>query len=323
VSDFLRDLDRRFVRSAAPRVARWVDALSLHRSTAAPGAPKAKQARDLDLRNLRSLDERYASSGALGFFREVPQLMGVVIGIVFVAGALAALKEHDSSSSSQQSVVDGSTTGTGTGTGTAGTGVLGPAVGDSVSTYLTAAARNLTAVTVNAPDDQRFALVSLGGYYRPAQIASILSGYVVKQVYLRDAGAGKDAGQFPLVIKADLVGDLKKAYARTAAAQALSRTKYQMLADTTDAGDPYKAFYQHYADVARLQATAYGSTCPCVFAAIVSATPAQLTSLRSRPGIRALEVAGRGLEVRDLDVTPLLPEVKTIVPEPAAADAPS
>jgi hypothetical protein len=318
----LRDLDQRFIAVAAPLVARWADGLRVRRQGT---ARRVSGAREIDVRSLATLDERYASRGLLGFFREVPQLMGVVIGIVFVAGTLSALSQKDSHARDQGVLDPGTTATTGALPGDPATtgDALGPAVGDSVSTYLNEAARNLAAVTANSPDDQRVTLVSLGAYYRPAQVASILSGYVVREVYIRDPGAGKDAGQFPLEIKGALLSDLAKAYARTAAAQADSRGKYQMLADTTVEGDPYKPFYEGYARTAAKQAKDYAGGCACVFSALVVATPTQLTSLRARPGIRSLEVAAKGLDLRDLQVMPLLPEVKGIVPDASVSDAPS
>jgi hypothetical protein len=307
VSRGLQDLDRRFIAAAAPRLRRLVDRLH------------SPELRRPDLTNLGALDARWANRGALGFFREVPQLMGVLIGIVFVAGTLAALVQHGSSSSAQQTVVDGG----GAAPDEPASTTLGPAVGDSVTSYLATAANGLGAATRHAADRPRLALVSLTGYQTPAQLGHLLAGYPVQQVWLRDPLAGPDASQLPLAVGRDLLADLRSAYARTAATEAISQAKYQMLADTTEAGDPYKPFYRHYAQLAAQQARAYRQDCACVFAALVAATPAQLDILRGRRGVRGLELAGAGLTAADLTVTPLPPEVTGIVPDSSSVEPPS
>ena len=53
-----------------------------------------------------------------------------------------------------------------------------------------------------------------------------------------------------------------------------------------------------------------------MYAVLVTATPVLLLSLNARPGIRAVEVAGRGLGVLQVQVQPLPPEVEGIVPRP-------
>ena len=61
-----------------------------------------------------------------------------------------------------------------------------------------------------------------------------------------------------------------------------------------------------------------------LFAFKETATPTQLMTLRSRPGVRAVEVAGRGAGLTELDISTLLPEVTGVVPNPAAVvDPPS
>jgi hypothetical protein len=318
----LRSLDQRFVAAAAPRVARAVD-------SAAAGLRRTKEtaagvARDVDVRDLGALDSRYATKGPLALLREVPQLMAVLIGIVFIAGTVAAaheLKDRQQSASDQTvSAVDGTDD-----VGSAPAVVaLGPTVGKPVTSYLTLATHSLDEAVSDSPDEQRLALVSLSAYYRPAQAASILSGYVVKRAWVRDSAAGRLAPPMPVQVASGLPEALAGFYARTAKGQADAAGQYQQLADTTTNDLTYKEFYEQFATLSRRQAQAFGHDCACVFSFVVQATSTQLLSLRARPGVRAVEVAGRGAQLTGLDITTLLPEVKGVVPNAAAVvDPPS
>jgi hypothetical protein len=316
----LASLDQRFVVAAAPKVARAVDELG--RAVRRTREAAAGLAREVDLRDLNALDVKYATRGPLAFFREVPQLLAVITGIVFIVGTLTAAHELQSRQTSTDQTVQPPTDGAST-PGSQQVLALGPTIGKPASTYLTYAATSLTEAATGAPDDQRLAMVSLSAYYRPAQASSILSGYVVKRAWVRVTSAGRAAASIPVEVSGDLGRQLTTFYARTAQGQGEAAAQYQKLADTTDEAQ-YKTFYEQFAKLSRAQAKAFGHDCACAYAFVVSATPTQLLSLRSRPGIRSIEVAGRGARLSDLDISTLLPEVKGIVPNPAAlADPPS
>lgn len=318
----LASLDQRFVAAAAPRLARAVDG-------AGAALRRTKETttglvRDVDLRDLRTLDERYAAKGPLALFREIPQLLAIVVGIVFVIGTIAAA--HDLGARQQraedQTVAPGDGGSGGPSSGPTSVIVLGPTVGKPTSDYLALAAKSLDDAAVAAPDEQRLALVTLSSYYRPDIVSTIVSGLVVKRAWVRDSAAGKLAPPMPVELTGDVAQGLRAFYARTAKGQAEAAGQYQQLADTT-ANDPqYKAFYEQFATLSRKQAAAFGHDCACVYSFAVLATPTQLQQLRSRPGIRSIEVAGRGAKLTDVDITTLLPEVKGVVPNPAAAVAP-
>ena len=319
----LRSIDDRFIAAAAPRVARAVQGTTaaLRRTReAATGV-----VRDVDLRDLNALDAKYATRGPLALLREIPQLMAVIVGIVFIVGTLAAaheLKTHQQSASDQTvSGPDGSSDGEGSAPAVI---ALGPTVGTSATSYLRLAAHSLDGAAAGAPDDARLALVSLSAYYRPAQAVSILSGYAVKRAWVRDSTAGKLAPPMPVEVSGSLADALSRFYTRTAKGQAEAATQYQQLADTTTNDLTYKRFYEQFATLSRKQAQAFGNDCACAFSFLVQATPTQLLALRSRPGIRAIEVAGHGAVLSNLDITTLLPEVKGVVPNAAAVvDPPS
>jgi len=312
----LRSLDQRFVATAAPRVARAVDGVgaAFRRTVDATTGI----VRDVDLRDLKSLDEKYATKGPLGLFREVPQLLAVLTGIVFIIGTIAAAHDLQSRQRADEQTVQGPDSGNGPTTSTPSNIALGPTIGKPAAAYLTLAATSLDKAASATPDDQRVALVTLSAYYRPAQAASILSGYVVNRAWVRDSGAGRTAPPLPLEVKGDVAAALSSFYTRTAKGQRDAAAQYQNLADTTTNDPKFKAFYEQFATLSRKQAQAFGSGCACVYTFAVTGTPTQLLSLRSRPGARAIEVAGRGAVLAELDITTLLPEVKGVVPHPAA-----
>ena len=315
----LTSLDQRFVAAAAPKVARAVDgvgeAVRRTRETA------ASLASDVNLRDLNAIDEKYARKGLLALFREIPQLLAIVTGIVFMVGTLVAAHDVKQRQNADDQTVQ--TGDDGTNPFVPGTLALGPVIGRPALAYLRLAANSLTSASQADPDVQRLSLVTLSAYYRPAQAASILSGYVVNRAWVRDSGAGKQAPPMPVEVSGDLGAALTSFYARTAKGQGDAAEQYQQLADTSD--DPqYKAFYGQFATLSRKQSRAFGHNCACVFAFVVTATPSQLLSLRSRPGVRSIEVAGKGAKLSNLDITTLLPAVKGVVPNPAAlVDPPS
>jgi hypothetical protein len=81
--------------------------------------------------------------------------------------------------------------------------------------------------------------------------------------------------------------------------------------------------YDSGAAVAAAEATAYRSSCPCVYAAVIRATPAVLEEISTRPEVRAVDPAP---EVRRLDravFLPPLPEQDDVVRPPADTALPS
>ena len=322
--DQLSTLDDRFVAAAAPRVARAVDAAGgVARRTRASATGLV---RDVNLRDLNALDAKWATKGPLALFREVPQLMAILVGIVFVIGTIAAA--HDLKAR-QQSADDQTVTSTnpstpGTPRGPTSVIVLGPSVGKTANDYLALAAKSLDDAARTTPDEQRLALVTLSTYYRPVGASTIVSGLVVKRAWVRAREGGKLAPPLPVDLDGDPAAGLAAFYARTAKGQGDAAGQYQELADTTTNDPTYKRFYEQFATLSRKQAQAFGSDCACVYSFAVMATPTQLQQLRSRPGVRAIEVAGRGATLADVDVTTLLPEVTGVVPNPAAVvDPPS
>ena len=277
---------------------------------------------------LRGLDGRYARSGPLAPFRNVPQLGFVVIGLVLLAAAgtavslVAATNRH----AQQQTVVDPGRTGGAIRPGSddrAGDNTLGPAVGDMVSTYLAKVAKSLAVAENSSPEGTRVALVSFSTYQDPAQLRSMMSASHVLRIYLRAKVGGKGAAQLPFAVTGDLGATLSEAYAKAARGRADQRSSYRGYVDTlqvvTAADQALRDTYAAFASAAGAEAEAYQSGCACVFAAVVSAAPSTLPALRARIGVRAIQVAPEGAQLTALRVSPLQPDVTGLVQKQQAA----
>ncbi len=323
--DHLRDWDDRLLPRAAERLGASAARLSAHRDrwrarpTAAP-----------TFAGLRELDRRYASSGPLSVLRDVPQLGVVVIGLVLVAGAGTAVSREAASNRlvQQRTGVDPGPTGRAILPGGGeGAGTLGPAVGDRAATYAAGAAKGLAVAEQTAPDGVRVALVSFSTYQGPEQLRSMMSGYHVVRIYLRSALGGKGAAQLPFAVNGDLGVTLSESYAKAARGRADLQRSYLGYVDTlqvvAEQDRSLRDAYAALATAAGAEARAYRSGCQCVFAAVVSAAPSSLPTLRARIGVRAIQVAPAGALLASLRVSPLLPDVTGVVQkQQAAVDAP-
>jgi hypothetical protein len=277
---------------------------------------------------LKDLDARYAGSGPLALLREVPQVGFVLIGLVFLAGtATAVTREASQNRRSAQQTVEVAPPSAASLPGEEvddGSRTLGPDVGEVVQSYLANASQGLAAAVSSA--GTRVALVSLRSYLTPGQLKQLLTGYHVNRIYLRAPAGGKDAAQLPVDVTGDLASSLPKAYAQAAHGRELARTSYQGYVDTltvsTTEDQAFKDLYAAFAHSTAREAQAYKSSCACVYAAVVSATPKLLAELARKQPVRGLQVAGKGLVLGQLQVLPLLPEVTKVVPKQQAPDDP-
>jgi hypothetical protein len=312
----LRQLDDRFVPALAARVGVW---------RAAWAARRLKPVSTPKVRSLRQLDERFAGTGPLAVFRDVPQLGFVVIGLVFLAATGTAVSREAAQNrlAQQQAVVD---PGAGTGPilpGSEGevSSTLGPAVGDTVPAYVALAKQGL--VAVQKSKDGRLALVSFRAYLTPAQLTVLFGGAKVVRVYLRSRQGGKDAAQLPVDVSGDLAYTLGKAYAQAAHGRLLAQRAYQRYVDTltvaTKEDKAFKDLYATFAASTGREAKDYQRSCACVYAAVVSGSPSVLSGLAAKAAVRAVQTGPAGVALTSLEVLPLLPEVTGVVP---AAQAP-
>jgi hypothetical protein len=305
----LRDLDDTIVPRAAAKLGALARGLAVRRDRVVQGA------RGVDLRDLRALDERYARSGPLAVLRELPQLGFVLIGVVFLAGAgLAVSQENARERRADQNAVAPLPSDATSSTPSSPT--LGPVPGDSVEQYRRQAEASLTAA--GQAQEPRVALVSFASYRTPTDAVAMLRGFTVQRVYLRAAKAGPEAAQLPVNVETDLPADLGMAYARIAQERLREHKSFKTLAASvtvaTKSDREFKQQYLTFATTTGVEAREYNNRCACVYAAVVSATPALLRSLRARPQVRAVEVAGAGLRLSRVRVLPLLPDVTGVVP---------
>ena len=321
----LRDLDDRVVPVLAARVGQWRISLLAwwERLVAGLRGLNRDSAPSLDVRSLRRLDERYTTSGPLGLLREIPQLGFILIGLVFLVGTGTAVSREAARNRATQEATDPLPEATSELPGQEGevSTTLGPAVGDEVLAYQATATRSLA--EARRDEGSRLALVSLRSYLTPGQVKELFTGYNVQRVYLRSRSGGKDAAQLPVNVTGDLGKALVKAYADAAHGRAVAQGSYQGYVNTltvvTKEDQSFKDLYASFAASTGREAHDYRSSCACVYAAVVSATPQRLAELTARASVRAVQVAGKGLALQAIEVLPLLPEVTGIVP---AAQAP-
>jgi hypothetical protein len=303
-----RDLDARFLPSAARRAGHSAAAWHRRRGRAQERLQRVQQ------QGLRDLDDRYARSGPLGFVAELPQLAFVLIAALFVAAVAVAVRQDAVNARSERAPADAVGTSGSDSSQQAGRTFLGPEVGDTTSRYQSAA---LLTLKKAEGDDDRIALVSLASYLTPEQAVTLVAGVDVRRVYLRAKAAGPQAAQLPVDVKADLLTELKEQYASLVPLRRKAQREFQRYVDTipgsTKAEVAFKRDYERFAVAAGKEAGAYAANCACVFAIVVSASPERLTELGQRAGVRAVEAAAVDLGLGDVEVLPLLPEVKGVV----------
>lgn len=307
----LDELDARYLPAAADRVRRWADRLAAwqRRVSSAYGAV-----------SLPALDERYGGRRPFSYLRTSPYLGGVAIVCVLATAIGIAV------------VSDGRRTSPVAAGGAfpqpayQALAVLGPQVGTSTSDYVRKADSSLIAAVQTSPERPRVALVSLLDYRTPEQADALLAGFTVARAFLRARAGGKLVAPLPVEVHGPLLAALRKAYQDTASSRAVAQRSYQGYVDSLrpkSAQDKaFRALYEAFARSSALEAQAYSHDCACVYAVLVTAPPAQLLSLRARPGVRAVEVAAASVVVAQVQVQPLLPEVVGVVPRPTVGGQP-
>jgi hypothetical protein len=306
----LRALDDRVLPGAAARARRWADRLLL----LAERVGRLRSAADLE-----QLDARWARGPLRGMQRH-PTWSLLVVAALLAAGIGVAVDQERTSTPLPQ----------GPGTTDAGptydgdrVATLGPAVGANVAAYVQTATAGLVQGARLAPTGPRVALVSLTSYLTPEVAQTLLNGYPVMRAFVRAPAAGREATAFPVEVTGDLLKALRMAYADTARSRAAAATSYQHYVDsltgTSQENKTFRTLYEQFARASAVEAAQYAGNCACVYAGVVVATPSQLLLLRQRPGIRAVELAGPGLALAQLQVQPLLPDVTGTVPRPTVS----
>lgn len=172
---------------------------------------------------------------------------------------------------------------------------LGPESGEDVTAYLARAA----VVPDPADPAPRFALVQFDAGLTPAAAAPVV-------------GNGGDVSALRAVVRVPLPRvqtalrevDLQPAPPGAALRAALTTAAGQATQDATVAAPGTRR-----AAVAEAEAAALGRPdCACLVAVVVRVAPAGVPELRTRPGVRAVQVAPPGAARSRLAVSPLLPD---------------
>lgn len=310
-----RELDERWVPTAAAAVARAVERLrSTTGRVAGAGSRAAAAARAASAPEpVRRLDARYAQRGPLAVVRDVPQVGFVVIaGVFFAASAVAFDLTGDDEVRARQQAVERATE-------SAQPLSLGPRKGVFVEEYLTVTKAQAVALSRQSPDRRFLALVSLRRALTVDEAESVAGELDVEQVLLRARVAGAPEVVTVPVEDDDLSDVLRARYAQLVRKKREDQREFAGLASsinpTTEEEQDFKAFYVDAAATAGRESAAYRAGCACVIAFVVRAQAKRLAELPALAAVRGVEVAPLGAQLRLLTVLPLLPEVTGRVPE--------
>lgn len=312
----LRDLDDRLVPRMAAGLRRAVDRLPRRR--AEQPAAMADASRVDDRRDGFDDDPDAERSGLLGLVRDVPQLAALVVAALFLAAGAFVLQRSSDEAPDGSGVTAGQEA-----EPLAPSSALGPETGTDVAGYLSRTRAETVALAARDGSGRYIGLVLFDGYLTPAQLATSVQGFGIGQVLLRAPVAGELAEVLVVPTPGDPAAVLRAVYERTAADKREQEAEFRGLAESIEGGAPQDAEERdaYLADAQRVaaEAAAYASDCACVFAVVVEGTADALAGLLEAPGVRGVEVAGKGTELLDLEVRPLWPEQAGVVPTPPPA----
>lgn len=302
-----RDLDRRVVPAAARSLRRLLDAGERARFRA---GRRLRQAGGATSSFARRADERATSAGPLKLLREVPQLALLVVAAVFLSGTAAAVLLAGSDEEPTAAP--------------AGAGAFQPVVrlgvrpGSDVEQYLVQTRVVLDDVARRLPGARLLAVVHFTGYTPVAQVPTLLEGAEPRRVYLRASAAGPGAEVLALPFDGEAAATVLPALCEaTAARKAEDARNFSALAESVQPTGPQEqaSREQFAAEASRAaaEATAFGGECTTAFAAVVEGTAQALQEIAGRDGVRGVEAAQAGVELEDVDVEPLLPEISGVV----------
>jgi hypothetical protein len=202
---------------------------------------------------------------------------------------------------------------------------VGLVEGQSVRGYLDSSHQELNALVRSGRVADTWALVTLGAYVPPNELPPVFAGVAVAQVYAR---APLPDTPTPVVripayrIPQDVVAGMRA----TAVLRDQERADYLQLMRRVTGDTPSDArlrrAYATAAQVAATEAGAYRSGCACVFAAVVRASPAALSGVAGRNGVRAVDPAPELTSLDGVEFDPPLPE-QPADPPPDESPAPS
>jgi hypothetical protein len=197
--------------------------------------------------------------------------------------------------------------------------VLGPTVGQPVSTYLGVAQQRLKAIGTSGTSLPVTAVVDLTGYLTPAALDAQLNGLAGVQViraFVQVAPpAAGDIHTVTLTSGSDLAADLDGL--RAQAHTLVVNYRKRVALETSDPSAANEAVVTAYADAARqakIDSGGIGAAAGCVFALVVTGPASQLQRLATQPDVRVLDPAPASVARDSLMIVPLEPQTIGTVP---------
>lgn len=197
---------------------------------------------------------------------------------------------------------------------------LGPTPGTAVAAYLKRADTDLRKFAAASHGAAGYAVVDLRQYQTPAQASATFAGVDVVRAYVRvppPRPLPTQVHAIPLQDSFGALGDGMRASGRLAAATA--NTFHVLVAQLKPKTPQEKLLKSRYA--AQEQAAAFEAqqlqrpeACACVFAVIVRARVGDLNHLSAAPSVRVVDPASVQVQLDQLTVFPLEPEITTSVP---------
>jgi hypothetical protein len=195
---------------------------------------------------------------------------------------------------------------------------VGPMPGASVTSYLTKAAFDLRHFGEISRGRSTYAVVDLRGFETPTDARVLFGALQVVRAYVRVR-----AGKLPMsvrsipVLNAGLIAPGMKTAAAVAAATAKSYgVLLAGLHPKTAQDRTVKRRYAQMHRAAQVEAAALRRPlqCACVFAVVVRADYARLSTLAAEPEIRCVDPGPPDVELTGLTALPLDPRVTRVVP---------
>jgi hypothetical protein len=197
--------------------------------------------------------------------------------------------------------------------------VLGPTVGQPVSTYLGVAQQRLKGMATAAPSLTVTAVVDLTGYLTASALDAQLNGLAGVQVIRAFAQvappAAGDIHTVTLTSGSDLAADLDGL--RTQAHTLVVNYRKRVALEASDPSTANEAVVTAYADEARqakIDSAGIGAASGCVFALVVTGPASQLQRLAAQPDVRVLDPAPPSVPRDSLMIVPLEPQTIGAVP---------
>ncbi|GAB7047356.1 hypothetical protein [Catenuloplanes indicus] len=193
---------------------------------------------------------------------------------------------------------------------------VGVAEGGSIPGYAAESDAELAAL---GGTDSAFALVTFTEYLAPDRLAAALDGRAVAVVVGRVPLPGTQTEIVRIAVQrlpADLIGGMRVIAERKDREAADYRRLSAKLTGDSAPESELRTVYDSGATVAAAEATAYRDGCSCLYAAVIRATPAELSALAGRPEVRVVDPARELSRLDRAVLLPPLPEQDDVVKPP-------